>query len=153
MNNSLSAEQALKEVGFLAETTAGSSMLPLFKNRRDTVIIKPVGDERLKKYDVPLYRRGQKLVLHRIVKVRENDYLICGDNCEEYEIVTDDQIIGVLSEFYRKNKHHTVEDKGYLRYAKVWVAIFPLRKVAKFFYKVYLKLRQIGRRIFKKEAR
>ena len=47
-------------------TTSGVSMYPMLRNRRDTIIVKPPTAP-LKKYDVPLYRRGDDYVLHRII--------------------------------------------------------------------------------------
>ena len=125
MNDRLSVEQVLKEKGFFVTTTSGVSMMPLFSDRRDRIVIKPAA-ERLKKYDVPLYRRGESLVLHRIIKVRENDYVIRGDNCVLREIVSDEQIVGVLAEFYRKDKHYTVNDFSYRLYSRLWVFISPV---------------------------
>lgn len=121
-------EQILQSEGKYVSTTVGVSMLPLFRNRRDTVVIRPV-TEPLKKYDVPLYRRGDKLILHRIVKVTDNGFIICGDNCENKEFdITDDNIIGIMSEFYRNDKHYTVTHKGYILYSKIHVFLYPLRK-------------------------
>ena len=63
-------------------------MMPLIKQDRDLLIIEPVHG-RLKKYDVPLYKRDNgQYVLHRILKVREQGYVICGDNrwAKEYGI-------------------------------------------------------------------
>lgn len=121
-------EQVLAEKGVYVSTTVGSSMRPLFSDRRDTVILSPVKG-RLKKYDVPLYRRGNRLILHRIVRVTENGYVICGDNCEnrEYDI-RDENILGVMTAFYRKNKYHSVNDAGYLMYSRIHVALYPVRK-------------------------
>ncbi len=124
MNELFSAEQVLEEKGFFVTTTSGVSMLPLFSDRRDRIVIKPVS-ERLKKYDVPLYRRGNKLVLHRVIKVKEDHYIIRGDNCVERELVKDEQIVGVLTEFYRKGKKHTAEDFGYKLYSRLWVFVSP----------------------------
>ncbi len=40
-------------------------------------------------------------VLHRIVKIMSEGYIICGDNCINLETdVTDEQIIGKLEGFY-----------------------------------------------------
>ena len=57
----------------------GSSMLPLLKEGRDTVTLaKPAG--KLKKYDIPLYRRENgQFVLHRVVRVGDT-YTCIGDN-------------------------------------------------------------------------
>ena len=66
----------------------GISMLPLIKQGEDSVVISPV-KEPLKKYDVPLYRRANgQFVLHRIVAVRKDGYVLCGDNQYEREYGT-----------------------------------------------------------------
>jgi len=106
MNNQLSAEQVLKEKGFIMITTAGVSMRPLLRDRCDRVIIKPISQP-LKKYDVPLYRRGEELVLHRILKIEGDTLIIRGDNCVNLEYVDVNNVIGVLTEFYRGNKHYS----------------------------------------------
>ncbi|MBQ8869175.1 MAG: S24/S26 family peptidase [Oscillospiraceae bacterium] len=143
MNEQLSAEQVLKEKGFFVTTTSGVSMLPLFSDRRDRIVIRPVAD-RLKKYDVPLYRRGESLVLHRVIGVRENHYIIRGDNCIERETVKDEQIVGVLCEFYRKDKHYTVNDFSYRLYSRLWVFISPaliaFKKARSFLSRIYHKI-------------
>lgn len=115
-----SVEDVLREKGVYVSTTSGHSMRPLFADRRDTVIISPVSG-RLKKYDVPLYRRGDQYILHRIIKVKSDSYVICGDNCvtKEYGI-TDDQIVGVLTAFYRKDRYTEVSNFRYRIYAFVW---------------------------------
>ena len=97
MNKSTFEEQLIKNAE-LVYTNVGDSMMPLIKQGRDLVIIKPV-QGRLKKYDVPLYRRDSgQYVLHRILKVRKNDYVICGDNRWSMEYgITDRHIIGVLA--------------------------------------------------------
>ena len=146
MNNLLSAEQVLEEKGFFVTTTSGVSMKPLFSDRRDRIVIKPIS-ERLKKYDVPLYRRGEKLVLHRVIGVKEDHYIIRGDNCIEREFVKDEQIVGVLSEFYRKGKHHTVNEFGYKLYSRLWVFINPAIVLCK---KTIFLLSRIYHKIIKK---
>ena len=72
-------EDVIERDGRLVYTNVGDSMRPLIRQDRDILIIeKPHG--RLKKYDVPLYKRDSgQYVLHRVLKVREKDYVICGD--------------------------------------------------------------------------
>ena len=70
-------QEELDKNGITVCTTRGDSMEPLLANRRDIVTIQKIEPgQRLKKYDVPLYRRdgGENYVLHRILKVREQDY-------------------------------------------------------------------------------
>lgn len=122
-------EEMLRRDGFLIYKTQGVSMRPLFKQNRDLVTIKPYTG-RLKKYDVPLYpkKNGSGYLLHRIIQVRDNDYVIRGDNTfvKEYGI-TDSDIIGVLTDFKRKGKNYSVDNKGYRLYARVWNFMYPLR--------------------------
>ena len=108
-------------------------MRPMLKQNRDLVTIRPVSG-RLKKYDVPLYRKkGGGYLLHRIIAVTENGYVIRGDNTYVKELnVTDNDIVGVLTAFKRKGKDYTVESKGYRLYARVWNFLYPLRKARNF---------------------
>lgn len=121
-------EKILEDSGVLVYKTRGVSMEPMLRQERDIIIIRPKPEGRLRKYDVPLYRRGQDYVLHRIIAVRENGYEILGDNTYNVEYgITDEDIIGVLSEFVRKGKKYSVTDRGYIVYSRVWCAIYPLR--------------------------
>jgi hypothetical protein len=121
-------EEELQQNGKLIYTNVGDSMMPLLRQNRDLMIIeKPNG--RLKKYDVPLYKRDSgQYVLHRILKVRKDDYIICGDNrwSREYGI-TDRHIIGVLTGIVRDGKTISVQDKKYLLYVHLWCDFFYIR--------------------------
>lgn len=139
-------EQVIAEEGKYVCTTSGISMKPLFADRRDTVIILPA-DRRLKKYEVPLYRRGDDYVLHRIVGVLSDSYVICGDNCENYEYgISDDDIIGYLQAFYRKDKYYTTDNLLYKLYSVYIVNSFPIRM---FFRRLRRFLARIYRKLFK----
>ena len=139
----LSFEEELEKSGKLVYTNVGVSMRPLIRQDRDILIIeKPKG--RLKKYDVPLYKRGSQYVLHRIVKVRENDYVICGDNCMKKEYgITDEQIIGVLTSLVRGGKELDFNSFGYKLYSRFWCAAYPVRVII-------LRLRNLLARIYRK---
>ena len=124
----LRVEDVLRTQGYYVSTTVGISMRPLLRTRKDSIEIRPV-QGRLKRLDVPLYRQGDKLILHRVVAVKPDGYVICGDNClVREENVTDDQIVGVMTAFYRGNRYHSVDERGYRLYAKIWVALFPVRR-------------------------
>ena len=130
MSNLLHIEDALSREGVYVGTTAGTSMWPMLRNRRDTIVIKP-REGRLSKYDVPLYRRGDAYVLHRVVEVRSDGYAICGDNCAELEYVEDARVIGVLVGFYRGEREVSMQSVGYRAYVCIWVALYPARRAWK----------------------
>ena len=122
-------EQVLEEDGILYHTSKGVSMRPLIREGKDILVIKkPAG--RLKKYDIPLYKRDSgEYVLHRILKVREKDYVICGDNRWQKETgITDRHIIGVLTEINRGGKIITMKEPRYRLYVHLWCDLFFLRK-------------------------
>lgn len=123
-----SIESQLKNQGFYVSTTVGVSMRPMLRNRCDRVIIRPVGEERLKKWDLPLYRRPDgKYVLHRVIGVKDGYYMIRGDNTYVREKVPDEWIVGVMTEFYRGDRHYTAEQRTYRTYAALWQTAYPLR--------------------------
>lgn len=85
-------------------------------------------DAMLEKYDLPLYRRPNgKYVLHRILKVRKNDYIICGDNRIRRETVPHEWIIGVVSGYYKGKKFISVKDRKYLLYVHIWCDFYYVR--------------------------
>ena len=93
-----------------------------------------------------LYRRPpDKYVLHRIVEVRPNDYVILGDNCvvKEYGI-KDKDILGVMTGFVRNGRQHTVKDTSYRLYTAYIMNMMPVRIIVK---KVYFKLRSAAKRM------
>lgn len=109
----------------------GISMLPMLRQGKDAVELSPLPD-RLKKYDLPVYQYPNgKIVMHRVVAVREDHYLCLGDNTFEYEKIYPDQLIALVSGFRRGARYIPVESKCYRLYAAAWVASYPLRKSLK----------------------
>ena len=127
----VSYEDYLAEHGTLTYSNVGISMLPMLKQGRDLFTVRKKGTERCKKYDVVLYRRPpSSYVLHRIIRVRASDYVILGDNCINREYgITDDDVIGVLTEFVHNGKKYTADDVCYRLYSRIWVTAAPLRIV------------------------
>ena len=129
MSDILSFEEYLDKYGSLTYTNSGVSMLPLLRQGKDLLTVTKKSGERCKKGDVVLYRRPpESYVLHRIVEVRKDDYVLLGDNCVEKEYgIRDVDILGVLTSFVRGGKEHRVSDAGYRLYSFLWVNFAPLR--------------------------
>ncbi len=117
----------------------GTSMLPLLREGKDSVcLIKAEGI--LKKNDIAFYLRDDgHYVLHRIVDVSENGYVLCGDNQTALEkYIKKEQIIGVAGRIFRGEKEVSLRGLKYRLYTFLWKSFF-MRKV-------FFKLR----RLFKK---
>lgn len=105
----------------------GISMLPMLRQGIDTVTLSPL-PEKLKKYDLPLYRRPDgHYVLHRVVEAGET-YTCVGDNQFVYEPgLTHDQMIAVVCRFSRGNREYSVSDWRYWLYCRIWHHSRPMR--------------------------
>lgn len=126
-------EEELKEKGVLVYTNVGTSMRPLIRQGKDVMIISSLDKlgRDLRKMDVPLYKRDSgQYVLHRIIKVTKDGYVIRGDNTYSNEYgVTDSQILGVLSGVIRNGKEISLNSFGYKVYSYFWLYTYYIRKV------------------------
>ena len=136
-------EEYLAKYGSLTYRNKGASMMPLLKEGRDLFTLAKKGPERCKKYDVVLYKGpGGQYILHRIIKVREDDYVIRGDNTYRKEYYKDDDILGVMTSFVHNGKSRDVTDTAYKVYSVLRCASYPLRAA-------YMKARRLAARIIK----
>lgn len=105
----------------------GVSMLPMLRQGVDCVVLSPVPAQ-LKKYDLPLYRRDDgKYILHRIVRAGDT-YTCMGDNQFVREPgVRHDQMLALVTAFYRGERCIPVTAPTYRLYCRVWHYSRPLR--------------------------
>lgn len=135
--------ESLKGGSEVKLTVTGNSMYPLLRSRVDTVVL--VKTNKLKKYDIPFYKRENgKYILHRIVKIKNNELYIAGDNETIIEYpVKKEQVIGVVSGFYRNGIYFSVKNPLYKIYSFVWCKVIPNRYII---LKFLIKLRQLTRK-------
>lgn len=129
MQRTIEEDLAVNGHSFLQ--TVGNSMEPLLHNRKSTVVV-AAKHEKLKRYDVALYRWPTgEYVLHRVVKVLDNAYLIRGDNCVWDEVVPDERVIGVMTHYYptEDGKPISCNSESYHRYLKTLWWRYPLLRV------------------------
>jgi hypothetical protein len=121
-------ETVMERDGFFTCVPVGNSMWPLIRNRRDSVIIQK--ETKPEKYDITLYRRANgKLVLHRCFGKDENGcYKFMGDNQLKMEKgIKEEQILGVLVAFYRKEKKYYPIESKIKAYDFLWSKLFIIR--------------------------
>ncbi len=114
-------EEALLDKGYLVIAPTGTSMLPLIRPNRDVTVLKRKTLSP-KKYDVVLYKRDNgDYILHRILKINPDNYVICGDNqyIKEYN-VKEEQILGIMEGFYRDDKYIDTSSSLYRLYVYLW---------------------------------
>lgn len=110
----------------------GTSMLPMLKPGRDQVELTNCRQWNFKKGDIPLCRRPNgQYVLHRIVRVRQSGYYLCGDNQAFVEKnITRGNIIAVVNRFRWNGKWHDCGELGYQIYWRLRVFLLPVRGLA-----------------------
>ena len=131
-------------------TPRGISMRPMIEGDRDQVVLSPL-PEKLKKYDLPFYRRDDgHFVLHRIVKAGET-YTCIGDHQLIYEHgVRRDQMIALATGLYRKGKYYSLDSFGYKLYSRLWHWTRPLRRIAYWCVRIFKAVVRRLKRIFGK---
>lgn len=109
----------------------GVSMLPMLRQGKDSVELSPL-PEKLKKYDLPVYQYPSgKVVMHRIVDVKDDYYICLGDNLVKLETIYPEQLIGLVTAFKRGERRIEVNAISYRIYSHIWVWLFPLRRIWK----------------------
>lgn len=142
MNKPLSFEAFLEQNGTLTYSNVGTSMLPLLRQGKDLFTVMRKGAERCQVGDVVLYRRPpDSYVLHRIVEVRPDSYVLLGDNCVKRETgIRDADILGVMTGFVRGGKEYNVTEPGYRAYTAFCLKTAPIRIAGK---KVLWKVKKL----------
>lgn len=122
-------KETLHSGGTVELPITGTSMFPLLKAGRDTVIIKT--DNAYSIGDIIFYRRDDgHFVLHRIVGTDENGYILCGDNQTLLEKnITDRHIIAKVIEIRRDGKTILPQDPKYSKYVDFWIKALPYRRL------------------------
>lgn len=121
----------LAEGGNFQFAPRGTSMQPYIYQGRDQVVLAPLPEGKLKKYQVILYKRKNgAYVLHRIVKVKKDSYTMRGDNQFQNEKgIKKEQMIGLVTKVVRGEKEKSMETITARFTAMIWVKTAFLRKM------------------------
>ncbi|MBQ6465236.1 MAG: S24/S26 family peptidase [Oscillospiraceae bacterium] len=119
--------EELNKHGRYLSVPHGVSMWPMILNKEGIVEIEKL-ERPARRYDLVLYIRGEEQgVIHRVLRVREKDYIIAGDNCWRREYIPKDRVVGIAVRFYRKGKWYEVTDWRYRIYVHLWTDLFFIR--------------------------
>ena len=141
-----SIEDVLAREGMYVTSTAGASMWPLLRDRRDTAVIHPL-TRAPRVGDVVLFRHRGRYVLHRVARVRGEVLDIIGDNCLAYERgVARADVVGVLAGLHRDKREVDLEGPVYRAYVLAVRVTRPLHRAL-------LALRATARRRMRGGAR
>ncbi len=147
----------IEKNGVIAFVPKGNSMWPILKNKGQSVIIrKKTAEEIIEPFAVIFYERENgSLVLHRVLELRNNSYIVCGDSQFELEKVYERQVFGVMEGFYNRKKYIKATDPTYLKKVRNWYKRKTLRKIRincfNFKNRVISKLKRIVKKIFREE--
>lgn len=126
-------ESILKNGQIYIGAVQGESMLPILHPVKDHVKIIPLNSPPHKN-DIVLYRRiSGQYVLHRVVSLKNNAYVMRGDHQykNEYPIATD-MCIGLLQGYWKnagtsKEKYISVSSFYHRGYSFIWRVSYPIR--------------------------
>lgn len=136
----ITIEENMQENGFHLSTVVGTSMMPLLRQGKDLVKVVPLNGK-LSKYDIVLFKRPTgEYVLHRVVKVRKNYYVICGDNRFLREKIPYYWIIGVAESVIIDDEEIKMSDKRQIKYAKKICRTFWSRRIKSKIMKIIKKV-------------
>ena len=112
-------QEVLESGGEFTFKPHGISMLPLIRQGVDDVVLVKVVDS-LKVGDAVFYQRDNgQFVLHRIVKIKNGEYVMCGDNQAVLEYgITDRHILAKMKGVIRDGIFVDESNKKYQKYVK-----------------------------------
>ena len=120
--------ELLERTGKYISVPRGISMRPMIKAGRDAVVIEKL-EHKPRRYDLVLYVRGEDTgVIHRVIHAYDDMYIICGDNCWQLEKVKPSQIKGIVTQYCRKGKWHSVDNLPYKIYVHLWVDLLFIKR-------------------------
>lgn len=131
MKQTESIRQCLQTLGYAIVPISGTSMWPLLKEGTSRVQLAVKEGRPFQKGDMVLYQREDgTLVLHRIIKVREdNTFLVCGDHQWKLkEQIRKDQILAIAQGFFIGGRYVDEDTWWYRIYKVIWNENLTIRR-------------------------
>ena len=124
----LELENSLKKNSLVLSIANGNSMFPFIKNGTKILLSKP---KDIKMFDVVLFKKDNHYILHRVIGINNDGYIIMGDNSLNNEYVRKDCILGLLIAYYKGDRYIEINDDINLKYYKISRKLKPIIKIKK----------------------
>ena len=131
-------KEKLASDGSVILKITGNSMYHFLVDRLDSVVLRKP-HKQLKKGDIVFFQYHNKWILHRIIKVKGNQLVICGDALKRYEYAKCDDVIGVVEKVIRNEREIDIRKPFYRLKVWLWMSLKPFRR-----YLLWI-LRKVGR--------
>ena len=106
----------------------GNSMRPFLNDNSDSVVVKSI-DRRLRKGDIIFYNRFDAVVvMHRIVKIKDDKMWLCGDAQSTLEGPLDvSKAFAMVCSVIHNEKIYDANSAYFRIYSKLWCRILSIR--------------------------
>lgn len=120
--------ELVEEGKTVSTVVSGGSMLPFLSPERDFVYLNKVS-RTLKKGDIVLYKRKNgNYVLHRIKKIKGDEFLLIGDRQSELECgIKREDILALCTEAKRNGRIINEKSLVWWFYKHIWLLLIPFR--------------------------
>lgn len=109
-------------------TVSGTSMRPFYHHQKTVVKLVKIKTT-LKRFDVVLYEDTDQYKLHRILRIKDDVIIICGDGLKEIETIKPTQIFGKVVEHHNKHKIILESQRSYRFKVWIWAYLRPFRRI------------------------
>lgn len=111
-------------------TVTGNSMYPFLRHGIDSVVLDKDVSREVKKRDIVLFKKNnEQYVLHRVVKISESGELYLAGDAQRFVEgpINRDQITGIVTMIYRREKKIDCNSFFYKFWSAVWLWVLPIR--------------------------
>ena len=117
-------ERLLTESDEVTITIRGNSMRPMLRDGRDGVVLRRYESEPIRVGDVMLFKYRSGYVLHRVIKIEDEQITFAGDgNYKIYEQAQRSEIVARMVAYVRDGRRVECKDREWQRYSRLWMAL------------------------------
>lgn len=120
--------ELVSEGKIVSTVISGGSMLPFLSPQRDYAFLERIS-RKLRRGDIVLYKRPNgDYVLHRIRKIKDEEFFLIGDRQTETERgIKKENLCALVTSVKRNGKILGEKSFTWFFYKHIWLALVPLR--------------------------